>query len=150
MAPLTEADIATIEKQLQKGKWVQDLVNDFLVDGRGSRTAIYRFTRRWEQTGTVAPEPKQIGRPPTITVEENEWLLEQLRQNSNLTMSDLQTLLLTERNVRCSMSSLSRALKRCGGKPKYRRVPKKKTALTTAPALDPQLSGQREQSNEAT
>jgi transposase len=150
MAPLTEADIEIIEKQLQKGKWAEDLVKELLAEGRGSRSAIYRFIQRWEKTGTVAPEPKQLGRPPIITAEDNEWLMERLRQNSNLTANDLQALLLTERNVRVTISSLYRAMKRSGGKPKYIRVPKKKAAFRTSPPVDPQPSGQREQTRQAT
>jgi transposase len=150
MAPLTEADIETIEKQMQKGRWAQDLVKELLVDGRGSRSAIYRKIQRWEKTGTAAPEPKQVGRPRTVTDGETEWLLERLRQDSNLTMKDLQALLLTERNVHRSMTALYRAMKRSGGKPRYVRVPKKKALSTTAPALDPQLSEPREQSGGAT
>ncbi|KAF1823554.1 uncharacterized protein K489DRAFT_430943 [Dissoconium aciculare CBS 342.82] len=99
MAPLTPEDVEIIEKRLAKGKWAEDLVKEFLAEGRGSKTAVYRKIKRWTETGSAKHIPKPSGRPRTVTPEENAWMLEQLRKDSSLALDDLQSLLLTERDT---------------------------------------------------
>jgi transposase len=110
MAPLTPEDVEIIEKRLAKGKWPEDLVKEFLAEGRGSKTAVYRKIKRWTETGSAKHIPKPSGRRRTVTPEENAWMLEQLRKDSSLALDDLQSLLLTERDTYRSKSSIYRAM----------------------------------------
>ena len=80
-----------------------------------SMPTIERYLRRRRQTGGLAPQPSP-GRTPSIcaTVEERRALWKQLEENDEATLERHCELWEEEREVRVSVSTMSRAVRRLG------------------------------------
>jgi transposase len=80
-----------------------------------SMPTLERYLRRRKQTGQVAPRPSP-GRTPSIcaTVEERRALWRQLEENADATLERHCELWEQRREVRVSVSTMSRAVRKLG------------------------------------
>jgi transposase len=78
----------------------------------GDSTAI-RWVQRWRQTGSVAAKSTK-GRSRSPLKQHQEWLLELVRHEPDLTLEEIQSRLLAERRHKAGISSIWRFFDRHG------------------------------------
>jgi transposase len=70
--------------------------------------------RQWRATGDLAPLAHGGGKPPSLTQRQRQLLKRQVRQQSDISLAELQSLLDEREKVQVHVSTISRALSGLG------------------------------------
>jgi transposase len=70
--------------------------------------------RQWRATGDLAPLAHGGGKPPSLTQRQRQLLKQQVRQQSDISLAELQLLLDEQEQVQVHVSTISRALSGLG------------------------------------
>jgi transposase len=73
---------------------------------------IKKMLRQCRQTSDLAPMPHGGGKPPSLTAKQLQLLNRKVRQQSDLSLSELQHLFSEQESVDVHLSTISRALSR--------------------------------------
>ncbi|KAK3678008.1 hypothetical protein LTR78_002103 [Recurvomyces mirabilis] len=110
MPALTHEDEAFIEHLMRNGHKPLRIIEAFELLGRGSRTAIYVRTKRFETNGTVFPISKG-GRPRLISPEIREFIVEVLKKKGGKCRIDtLQSMIVKQYDQWFHTATIARAV----------------------------------------
>jgi transposase len=94
---------------VESGAAARAAARQFII---GDSTAI-RWVQRWRQTGSVAAKSTK-GRSRSPLKQHEEWLLEVVQREPDLTLEEIQALLVSERRQKAGISSIWRFFDRHG------------------------------------
>jgi transposase len=75
---------------------------------------VKKMLRQWRATGDLAPLAHGGGKPPSLTERQRQLLKRQVRQQSDISLAELQSLLDEQEKVQVHVSTISRALSGLG------------------------------------
>jgi transposase len=75
---------------------------------------VKKMLRQWRQTGDPAPLPHGGGKPARLSHRHRQLLARKVRQQTDLSLSELQQLLSEQESVDVHLSTISRALSKLG------------------------------------
>jgi transposase len=75
---------------------------------------VKKMLRQWRSTGDLAPLAHGGGKPPSLTQRQRQLLKRQVRQQSDISLAELQSLLDETEQVQVHVSTISRALSGLG------------------------------------
>jgi transposase len=75
---------------------------------------VKKMLRQWRKTGSLAPLPHGGGKSPSLTPRQRQLLKRKVRQQSDVTLAELQQLLSEQESVDVHISTISRALSSLG------------------------------------
>jgi transposase len=75
---------------------------------------IKKMLRQWRATGDLAPLAHGGGKPPRLTQRQRQLLKRRVRQQSDISLAELQSLLDEQEKVQVHVSTISRALSGLG------------------------------------
>lgn len=86
-----------------------------------SLSFVKKMVRQWRATGDLSPLPHGGGKPASLSAQAHRKLRGKVREQSDITLIELQDFLLTEHQTSVHPATISRALKGLG-------LPRKKRA----------------------
>lgn len=89
---------------------IADVAEQFSV----STYFVKKMLRQWRKTGDLAPLPHGGGKPRSLTTKQLQVLKRKVREQSDLSLSELQQMLNEQESVEVHPSTISRALSRLG------------------------------------
>jgi transposase len=75
---------------------------------------IKKMLRQWRATGDLAPLAHGGGKPPSLTPPQRQFLKRRVRQQNDISLAELQSLLDQTEQVQVHVSTISRALSGLG------------------------------------
>jgi transposase len=75
---------------------------------------VKKLLRRWRSTGDLAPLAHGGGKPKSLNARQHQLLKRKVREQSDISLAELQTLLDQEESVQVHVSTISRALAALG------------------------------------
>jgi len=82
---------------------------------------VKKMVRQWRATGDVSPLPHGGGKPTSLSTQLRQKLRGKVREQSDITLTELQDFLLTQEQTSVHPATISRALKELG-LPRKKRV----------------------------
>jgi len=79
-----------------------------------STSFVKKMLRQWSASGDLSPLPHGGGKPASLSVQAQQKLRGKVREQSDLTLAELQVFLVTEQETSVHPATISRALKRLG------------------------------------
>ena len=75
---------------------------------------VKKMLRQWRATGNLAPRPHGGGKPPSLAPRQRQLLKRKVREQSDISLAELQSLLAEQEAVQVHVSTISRALSGLG------------------------------------
>ena len=75
---------------------------------------VKKMLRQWRATGDLAPLAHGGGKPPSLNSRQRQLLQRKVRQQSDISLAELQSFLDEEESVQVHVSTISRALSGLG------------------------------------
>lgn len=82
---------------------------------------VKKMLRQWRQTGDLAPLPHGGGKPRSLSARQHQLLKRKVREQSDISLAELQQVLADDESLELHLSTISRALSVLG-------LPRKKRA----------------------
>src|ERR1700759_3626631 len=75
---------------------------------------VKKMLRQWRATGDLSPRPHGGGKPKSLTQRQHQLLKRKVREQSDISLAELQSLLDEQESVQVHVSTISRALSGLG------------------------------------
>lgn len=95
-----------------------------------STAFVKKMLRQWRATGDLAPLPHGGGKPQSLTARQQQLLKRKVREQSDISLAELQSFLGEQESANVHVSTISRALAALG-LPLKKRVSRQASATTT-------------------
>ena len=99
-----------IETKHKTNQSIKQLANRFQV----SYSFVQKLLKRYEITGSVEPSPHGGGKPPKLTSEQREIVLELVEEDNDATLEQLCHRLEAKTGIKVSVPTMCRLLQRWG------------------------------------
>lgn len=109
MPALTPNDLKRVEFYCQKGYTGRRICDILLPEGKGSKTAIYRMVKRYQEQGSIRPTG-QPGAPLLITSAARDYLLDVLYIKKEYKLEELQAMLIAKFDLPVSKQTIARCI----------------------------------------
>lgn len=75
---------------------------------------VKKMLRQWRDSGDLAPRPHGGGKPKSLTHRQHQLLQRKVREQNDISLAELQSLLAEQEDVLVHLSTISRALSALG------------------------------------
>ena len=79
-----------------------------------STAFVKKMLRQWRQTGDLSAKPHAGGKPPSLSPRQRQLLKRKVREQSDISLAELQQLLADDEALEVHLSTISRALSALG------------------------------------